>query len=69
MQRRSGAVHYLVGADSAEGQLREKRSAASLRGCCQVCHVEAQVCLLSIQVDVWVKALHVEDPYVMSCCD
>ena len=48
---------YLVGTHSDEGQFREEGRAAGLGGGCQICHMEAEVHLLPMQVYVCMEAL------------
>ena len=47
-----------MGSHSEEGELGEEGGAAGLGGRRQVCHVEAKVHLLPVQVYVCMKALH-----------
>lgn len=49
---------YLVGAHSEEGELGEEGGTAGLGGRRQVCHVEAEIHLLPMQIYVCMKALH-----------
>lgn len=46
-----------MGADSQEGELGEEGGAAGLRAGGQVGHVEAEVHLLTVQVNVGMEAL------------
>ena len=47
-----------MGADSEQGELGEEGGAAGLEAGRQICHVKAQVNLLSMQVYVRMEPLH-----------